>query len=314
VIVLDDAAVAARLPWPELVAAIEEAVRRGVEAPARQNLRMASPDGSEGRLLVMPAWQDDDAIGLKIVTIWPDNPKRGLPSHGATYMLMDARSGHVRAVMAAEVLTHRRTAALSVLAARKLLPPNASRLLVIGTGPVAEQLLRAHAASGRFETTALHGRSAEKATSLARHLAEDGILVTPTTDLEASVRAADLIASATSAGRPFLRGEWLASNAHVALFGSFTAAMREADDAVMARASEIWVDSLNAIQESGEFLAPIASGAMDAADVRGDFAGLLARGGNGPQGITVFKSVGIALADFAAAGLALRYGSHPIPA
>lgn len=300
-ILLDDAAVAAGLPWPDLIAAIEEAVRKGVVAPPRLNHGLTARDGAEGRLLVMPAWQDDDMIGLKLVTIWPDNGTRGLPSHAASYMLMDARSGHVRAVMAAEALTHHRTAALSVIAAARLLRPEAERLLVVGTGPVAEQLVRAHAASGRFRTIRLYGRSGEKAAALAARLD-----VTAAPDLEAAVRSADMIACATSADRPYLRGEWLAPDAHLALFGSFTARMREADDVALSRASEIWVDAYDAVRESGDLIDPIAAGVIGADAVRGDLAGLLAREGPRADGITVFKSVGIALADFAAAGLALK--------
>lgn len=302
---LDDEAVADSLPWPALIDAIERAVAGGADAAPRQNLVLTGADGEQGRLLVMPAWQGDETIGVKLVTYWGGNGERGLPTHGASYVLLDARSGHVRAVMAAEALTHRRTAALSVIAARHLLRAGARRLLIIGTGPVAEQLVRAHAASGRFTSIDLFGRSDDRARALVQRLSAAGIACHVVSDLEDAVGGADMIASATSATAPFLRGEWLAPDAHVDLFGSFTPAMREGDDRLMARAAEIWVDAEGAIEDSGDLIGPLANGAIDRSVIRGDLSDLLKRGRAATGGISVFKSVGIAVADLAAAQLVM---------
>jgi ornithine cyclodeaminase len=305
VIQLDDDAVASNLPWPALVEAIECALRGRVRAAVRGSHMLNAADGEEGRFLVMPAWEDDEAIGIKLVTYWRDNVRRGTPTHGASYILLDARSGHVRAVMAAEALTHRRTAALSVIAARRLLRPNARRLLVIGTGPVAEHLVIAHHANGCFDKIEVFGRSAERSRALTQRLGKANIQCSVAPNLESAVRGAQMIASATSANLPFLKGEWLAPGTHVGLFGSFTPTMRESDDALMGNAAEIWVDALSAIDDAGDLVAPIANDTITRASICGDLQSLLERGPSTGEGITVFKSVGTGVADFAAAQLAL---------
>lgn len=310
---LDDDAVASNLPWPALIEAIECAVRGGVRAAARGSHAINAADGEEGRFLVMPAWQDDVAIGIKLVTYWRDNVRRGTPTHGASYILLDARSGHVRAVMAAEALTHRRTAALSVIAAKRLLRPDASRLLVIGTGPVAEHLVKVHHATGSFDKIELFGRSADRSRAITQRLGEANIQCSVAPDLESAARSAHMIASATSATLPFLKGEWLAPGTHVGLFGSFTPAMRESDDALMGAATEIWVDALGAIDDAGDLVAPIANGTITRTSIRGDLQALLERGPSTGEGITVFKSVGTGVADFAAARLALARSASRSP-
>ncbi|WP_326914455.1 ornithine cyclodeaminase family protein [Sphingopyxis chilensis] len=304
-IVLDDQAVAERLPWVDLLEAIEHAVGATVVAPRRHRHKISSLSGEVGEFLIMPAWQDDQVLGLKLVTYWSQNSQLGQPTHGASYILLDARSGQLRAMIAAETLTHRRTAALSILSARRLAHPDARRLSVLGAGPLAESLVRGHFASGRFASITVHARSTARAEVLVGRLNADGIDCALESDLESAVSGADMIASATAANEPFLHGDWLSPSAHIDLFGSFTPRMRESDDRLMSRASEIWVDTLSAVDESGDLIDAIAAGVINRASVSGDFASLLAKKGDRVGGISVFKSVGIAAADFAAAKLVL---------
>lgn len=307
---LNDTEVAQRLSWPALIAAIEGMLLGAVVAPSRQNYPLTGPDGRAGQFLMMPAWTDDCMVGIKLVTAWPDNVARGLPNHGASYILFDAHSGEVRAVLAAEALTHCRTAAVSVLAASRLLPDGADSLLVVGTGPVAEQVVRAHAFSGRFSTITLYGRAADKAAALVAALGDLDVQCRVAPDLEAAVRSADMVVGATGATSPWLRGDWLRPEAHVDLIGGYTSTMREGDDRLVARATAIWVDTLDAIGECGDLVQPLAASIIDRTVIKGDLAMLLRAGlskagePRGP-GITVFKSVGIAAADLATARLVL---------
>lgn len=299
----DDFQVAASLRWPALVSAIEVMLGDQANAPARSTHILNAAGGAQGHFLVMPAWQNDEVIGVKLVTIWTDNEDRGLASHGATYVLLDARTCRVHAMMAAEALTNRRTAALSLIAAQRLLPSEALRLLVVGSGPVAEHLVMAHASTGRFSSIEIAGRSAARAEALLKRLAGADIACARAANLEEAVRAADMVATATNAAVPIVHGDWLKPNAHVALFGSFTPQMRESDDAVMHRAAEIWVDTHAATTTSGDLVGSLAQGAIELSSIRGDLTALVQRGEEKCSGITVFKSVGIAAADLAAAKL-----------
>lgn len=302
---LNDEEVAERLPWPALVDAIDAAVRSESFAPPRLSYPIDGSAGEEGRLLVMPAWTDDTLVGIKLVTGWPSNQARGLPTHGASYILLDARSGEVRAMLAAEELTHRRTAAVSVLAARVLLPAGAERLLVVGTGPTAEQLVRAHAASGRFASIAIYGRNADRVAALVARVGDVSAPCEAAENLQAAVRSADMVVGATNATTPWLCGDWLRDHAHVDLIGSYTPDMREADDRVIERAAAIWVDTVKGTEVAGDIAQPLASGILDRGTIRGDLAALVTAGGPRPDGITLFKSAGWAVADLAAARLIL---------
>lgn len=302
---LDDDAVAQLLDWPGLIAAIEMAMLGTAAVPPRQNYDMAVDGGASGRLLIMPAWERDEVIGIKIVTVWPDNPALGHPSHGASYILIDPRSGEIRAVLKAEALTHRRTAAVSVIAASRLLSPDAERLLVVGTGPVAEQLVRAHATSGRFTRIDVFGRSREKTIALTDRIQDVPCLCRPAFDLEYAARRADMIASATAATKPLIAGAWLRRDAYVDLIGGFTPGMRESDDDLITGASQIWVDTRVAIEEAGDLIQPISRGLLTRQAIHGDLGELLAKPRDERSGRAVFKAVGTASADLAAARLVI---------
>lgn len=309
-IYLTEESVRTHTPWEPLVDAIE-AVLKGYDllTPPRLSFELTGASGEDGgRLLLMPSWHAEADIGIKTVTYRPDNGRFGLPSHGANYVLMDARSGRVKAILEAHELTARRTAAVSVLAARYLARSGANRLLIIGSGPVAGALACAHAASRRLERIEVFGRNRAKVDDLIERLAHEGIAASRSIDLEASVRTADIVCSATSARSPVLRGEWLQPGTHVDLIGSFTPEMREANDAVVELADAIWVDTMVAATESGDLIAPLGSGIIGKDDIAGDLRELIATGRsrrNDETQITVFKAVGFAPCDLAAARLAL---------
>ncbi|MCW4460898.1 hypothetical protein OK349_04210 [Sphingomonas sp. BT-65] len=299
---LTDQQVRAALDWRALAARIEDMVARDEVDCAP---RAAYDLPGSGTLLLMPAWRDSSVIGLKTVTVWPDNHLFNQASHSATYMLMDARSGVLLAVMEAHELTVRRTAAVSAIATRRLMRPDARQLLVIGTGPVAAALIDAYAALLPFDRVQLYGRDPAKAAALAAAARDRGLACEAVADLETAARAADVISMATSAQAPLLRGDWLRHGTHVDLVGSFTPAMREADDRVMARAT-VWVDTLAAFDACGDLLDPIASGALDRDRLGGTLRDLIVRPPARPdEAITVFKAVGYAVPDFAAAQCAL---------
>jgi ornithine cyclodeaminase/alanine dehydrogenase-like protein (mu-crystallin family) len=306
---LNAAALAARLDRRSLIDALDAAFREPCCAPMRQQYRLepAEPGGRGGTLLVMPAWRTGGALGIKLATVFPDNALRGLPAVSASYLLLDAATGQPRAILDGAELTLRRTGAASALASRALSSPDAARLTMVGTGRLAPHLIESHALVRPIREVRIWGRHPEHARALAASLATAELSVEGTDDLEAAVRWADIISCATLSRGPLVRGAWLKAGQHVDLVGAFTPEMREADDEAIARA-ELFVDTrAGALEESGEIIGAIARGIIDVSAIAGELSELAAGRfkRSGPAAITLFKSVGCALEDLAAAQLAL---------
>lgn len=301
---LNDDQVRAALDWHRLADWIERVVGRE-EAKCAQRAYYDLP--RSGKLLLMPAWRDLDLIGLKTVMVCPDNHHFGHASHAANYILMDARTGRVIATMDAHELTSRRTAAVSAIATKRLMRPDASRLLVIGTGPVAASVLSAYQSLVPFDQVRVYGRDPAKAELLAAHARDIGIACEAVSDLETAADEADVISTATGAQEPVLLGDWLRPGTHVDLIGSFTPAMRETDDRLMARADQVWIDTPAAKEESGDLIDALRSGALSGGRMPGTLHDLIVQPPEREGGsITVFKSVGFAVPDFAAAQCVLE--------
>jgi alanine dehydrogenase len=304
--VIDAAQVHAALPYPALIEALREAFQAGGDVPLRQHYTIPNAQGADGMLLVMPAWQAGRHMGIKAVSVFPDNPTQGLPSVIGAYLLFDARNGAPKAVIDGVALTVRRTACASALAAGYLARREAAHLLMVGAGALAPHLVRAHCAVRRYVKVSLWNRNPARAEELAAGLRDLGVAVKVIDDLEAAARAADVISCATLSAEPLIKGAWLKAGAHLDLVGGFTPRMREADDEAVGRA-EVYCDTrAGALKEAGDLTQPIERGIITAASVRGDLFDLV-RGEaplrSGPEAITLFKSVGYALEDLAAAEL-----------
>ncbi len=302
---IDAAQVEAALDTSALVDALRTAFLDPPAAPDRLALPLGGPGGAPASLLVMPAVRAGGLAVVKLVTVHPHLGARPGGAVRATAVALDAATGEWRALIDGHSLTVRRTAAASVLAARTLARPDSRDLLVVGAGAVAEALARAYAEVFPLRSVSVWARRPEAAATLAAALREAGLPARPALDgLDAAVARADLISAATLSETPLICGGAVRPGAHVDLVGGFRPAMREADDALMARA-RVWVDTPAALAEAGDLVQPIASGALRAADV-----GLLADALRSPppreaDGVTVFKSVGCALEDLAAAELLL---------
>ncbi len=305
--ILSAADVEGALDWDSLVERLRRAFRRGAEVPVRHHHEIANPGGPEGTLLLMPAWQAGLHIGIKVVTIFPDNDARGLPSVMGAYLLLDGKSGAPIALIDGPMLTVKRTAAASALASSYLSRPDCERFLMIGTGSLAPYLITAHASVRPICNVLIWGRSPEKALRLAKRLDRPDFRVAATDDLEAAVRGAHVISCATLSKDPLVRGDWLQPGQHLDLVGAFRPDMRESDDTAIRRA-RVFVDTRDgALAEAGDIVQPIESGLLDPDDVAGDLFDLT-RGERAGRRfydqITLFKSVGTALEDLAAAELA----------
>ena len=293
------------LDYPSLVDALADAFRTGMVAPVRHHHAIERP-GETATLLLMPAWAagGDGFIGVKVASVFPLNAARAKPSVMGTYLLLAGDSGEPLAGFDGMTLTLWRTAAASALAAGFLARPDASRMAMIGAGALAPRLIAAHAAVRPIETVTIWNRTPEAAERLAAALARPGLTVTATRDREAAVREADIVCAATMSREPLVEGAWLKPGAHVDLVGAYTPHMREADDDVIRHVT-VYVDTrVGALKEAGDIVQPIAAGVIDAADIAGDLFDLcrdMAPGRRSDDEITLFKSVGSAIEDLAAA-------------
>ncbi|HZF75505.1 MAG TPA: ornithine cyclodeaminase family protein [Acetobacteraceae bacterium] len=296
------------LPWDRLEAALERMFREGCEAPLRH--RHAVPgQGGEGTLLLMPAWRAGGHVGVKIVQVAPGNPARGLPAVQATYLLSDADTGVPLALLDGGELTDRRTAAASTLAGRYLARPDSRRLLVLGSGRVASALAEAWSARFPIREIAIWSPTPANAGRLAQRLAAHGLPARAVASPDPA--GFDIVSAATLSATPLVRGADVAPGTHVDLVGAFRPAMREADGALMARATVVVDTRAGAMAEAGDIVQAIEEGAIGPGHGAAELAELCRGthpGRRSAEEVTVFKSVGWAGEDLAAAVLAFETG------
>lgn len=294
------------LTFPALIESLRAAFRGGITVPTRHHHTIPRP-GADATLILMPAWQDDPAgyIGTKLVSVFPDNRSRGKASVLGTYLLMAGATGEAVALLDGVSLTLWRTAAASALAAGYLARRDAHRLVMIGAGALAPRLIAAHASVRPIAEVTIWNHNIAKAVALAESLDRPGLAVTASADLAAAVAGADIVSAATLSPEPLIHGEWLKPGTHVDLVGGFTPKMREADDATIARA-RVYVDTRAGAAEAGDIAQPLQSGMLTRTDIAGDLFELAkgtAEGRRTDDEITLFKSVGTAIEDLAAAAL-----------
>jgi len=301
----DAAMIRARLPWPRMQAALDAMLKHDVAAPLRTAHAVEVPGEPTASLLLMPAWRTGARMGVKLVTVFPGNAQRSERAVGAVYALFDARNGTPLGLFDGEEITARRTAGASAYAANRLARADARHLVLVGSGRLARGLVEAHRLVRPIERVSLWSRTPEHAQATAAAMANDGLPVTAIRDLESAVRSADIVCCATLSTAPLILGAWLEPGVHLDLVGAFKANMRETDDAAIARADVIVVDHrAAALAEGGDIVQAIASGAIDAHRITADLAELargVHPGRTRADEITVFKSVGFALEDLAAA-------------
>lgn len=302
---LNAAATRAALPFDRLIPALRALFAAGCEVPPR-NVHSVPAPGGGFTSLIMPAWVPGRCYGVKTVNVAPHNAARGLPGLHSTYLLYSAATGAPLAWLDGDQITARRTAAASALAASYLARTDARHLLLVGAGQVARLLPAAYRVVRPIDRVTVWARTPAAAAALADQLSADGFTAAASTDLPGAVAQADVVSCATLATAPLVQGAWLQAGSHLDLIGSFTPAMCEADDACF-RGAALYVDTDEALAKSGDLLGPLDRGVISAASVRGTLASL-SRGDTAGRGSaterTVFKSVGTALEDLAAAMLA----------
>lgn len=259
---------------------------------------------SDSTLLLMPAWNPSEDAGVKIVTVSPENGQFDLPSIQGSYIYLDAEKGTIKAIIEAKSLTAKRTAAASALASSFLSKTDAASLLMIGTGALSSNLIQAHAAVRPIQEVYVWGRNYEKAKAIAAQFEDASLSVYPIKTIAEKISEVDIISSATLSKQPLVLGEYLRPGQHIDLVGAYKKDMREADDEAIRRSSVFLDTYQGGLKESGDILLPLQSGVLKEEEIVADLFELCAKNQlarRAANEITLFKSVGHALEDLAAA-------------
>ncbi len=294
------------LPYQTLVRDLPKLMLKKTESPQRHVHTVQQAGEPDASLLLMPAWSPSGKGGVKIVNVTPGNSMRALPAVTASYLLFDTVTGEHTALLDGGELTARRTAAVAAIAADRLAVTDAKRLLLVGSGRIASELAFAYRAVRPIETVAVYSQTRDNAEKLADALIAAGFRAQVCDDLQTGVSSAEIIACATLSHQPLVKGVWLKPGQHVALIGGYTPDMREADDEAIRRA-RVWVDTYAGLSEAGDLVQPLSHGVIRLEDIKGTLTDLCAVSSIAERDntITLFKSVGDASQDLAAASLAL---------
>jgi ornithine cyclodeaminase/alanine dehydrogenase-like protein (mu-crystallin family) len=294
------------LTFPTLIAALEAGHRR-----AKIEVLDAMLGSENGQFFVRHAVDNGRYMASKLITSFPANLDSGsLPAVQAVCVLFDGGNGRPLAVMDGTEITYWRTAADSALGAKILAPLEPATLLLVGAGEMSTRLVHAHrAVRPSLRRVLVWNRTRERAARVAARLTEEGIESQPVEDLAAATRAADVISTCTRSHEPLVLGVNLTPGAHLDLVGGYTPRTREADDAAAHRAL-VFVDRReSAFAGVGDILQPIASGAIQEADVLGDLYDLVGgriAGRRSASDITLFKNAGGAHLDLMTAELIVQ--------
>ena len=308
VLILNQREVESLLPMAECVALMADALRSLAGGEMTQPLRMViSPPGAKGLLALMPAHRSGEpaAYGVKVIGIFHDNPAKGLDAHQGSVMLLSGETGEVQALMNASAITAIRTAAVSGVATGLLARAEAGDLAIIGAGVQAHTHLEAMACVRPIRRARVASRSFENAKRFAGAMASRySFPIEAVETVEAAVRGAELIVTATASREPVINREWIAPGAHLNVVGASVPTAREVDSATMAAAS-LFVDRREStMNESGDYLLALREGAIGPDHIRAEIGEVLIAnqpGRTSAEEITLFKSLGLAIEDLASA-------------
>ena len=298
------------LPMPDLIEAMETALARFSSNEVTQPLRTVIEVGLQKAFVgVMPAFIDDPAmLGTKVVSVFGSNAAVGLPTHLATIVLLDPMTGELLAIMDGRYITEARTAAVSAVSVKRLAREEAACLAIIGSGVQARSHLEAIASVRHLHEIRVWSRSLENRTAFAREMRpRTTATIKVATSAREAVEGADMIVLATASREPVVQSGWISNGAHVCAVGACRPDQREMDSALVAR-GRVFVDSrTGALAEAGDIILAMKDGAINEQHVAGELGEVVIgkiAGRTSPDDVTIFKSLGMAVEDVAAAHLA----------
>lgn len=308
ILILTHSEVEQLLPMPECITVMEDALSALARGEMHQPLRMiVQPPGAAGVIAMMPAYRSgaDSVFGLKAICVFPGNAAVGKDAHQGGVLLFSGETGEPLAMMNASAITEIRTAAVSALATRVLAREDAGDLAIIGAGVQARSHLAAISCVRQLKRARIVSKRPVNAQRLAAEMqGRFDFPISAVESAEAAVTGADVIVTATTSREPVLQRDWIASGAHINAIGTFSRRAREIDTATMAAASVFTDRRESALNEAGDYLIAAAEGAIGPDHIRAELGEVLvgtAPGRSSPDEITLFKSLGLAVEDLAAA-------------
>ena len=298
---LDNQAIESLFEYGEFIPILKEYFTKEISSPPRPHYPIANGQDDPNMLLLMPAWQVDHFIGIKIITVFQKNALKHLNTINGVYLLMDGKTGQPVCTFDASTITSKRTAATSALASSFLARKDSSVYTMLGTGRLCLELILAHKAIFNLEEIAVWGRDLNKAESKVSELANNSINATVAGDKSTALSKSDIISAATYSKTPIVLGTDVREGTHIDLVGSYLPDYREADDDLIKKSS-VFIDTKAAIHESGDLIIPINQEVIKKSDIQGTLIELCRNEDPGrldKNEITFFKSVGYALEDLA---------------
>lgn len=294
-----------------LIEEIESIYKNEAKVPIRQvhNIETLSNSLDSAQLMLMPAFSIEGDYGVKLLNVFPKNPSIGFSRVKALYILFNNTNGEVKAVLDGTELTKQRTAAMSAIASKFLSKKNSKKLLVLGTGALVPYMIKAHSFVRPIEEVLIWGRNNNKANKIVNEYKHSKFKVSVVDSIEKACGSADIITSVTSAKKEFIFGSWLNKTVHIDLVGAHTELMAELDP-VGFSLGDIYVDDKEAtLNEAGDLINAINLGIITKKDIKADIKTLIKNNTtirNNKDKVTIYKSVGHALSDLAAARLAYK--------
>lgn len=302
----------AALRFPDLVDALERAFAGRFNMPPRQVFLLDEAEDNHDAFALLPSW-NESRIGVKAFTYFPDNPKPQYESLYSKILLFDRAHGEPLALVDGTSVTFWRTAGISGLASRLLSREDSHTLLLLGTGNLAQYIIRAQVSVRPLKRVLVWGRTPANVQRIvdlmSAELKDKGLDVSGVDDLQSACKEADIVVSATGSHEPLVHGDWIRPGAHTDFIGNHHATKRECDTALVVK-SKVYADSrVNCFKEAGEVLVPIAEGAITKEHVVGELTEMCTRRvplRESDEEITLFKSIGMALSDLVGAGCAYQ--------
>jgi alanine dehydrogenase len=309
-LILSESEVRQLLPMPDLIDQMQSALAEFSTGHVKQPLRAVLEAGASGFFGVMPAFiPATGALGTKLVTVFGGNAARGLPTHLATILLLDSNTGQLLALLDGRYITEARTAAVSAVSVKLLAREDAATLAIIGSGVQARSHLQALAHVRPLRDVRVWSPIPAHREAFAREMrAVTAAPISAVSSAREAVALADLVALVSSAREPVVSSGWISDGAHICAVGACRPDQREMDTALVRRA-RLYVDSrTGALAEAGDIVLPVNEGVLDEHHIVGELGEVAAgaiRGRTAPSEVTIFKSLGMAVEDVAAAHLAV---------
>jgi ornithine cyclodeaminase/alanine dehydrogenase-like protein (mu-crystallin family) len=311
-IVLSASDVANLLPMQDAIEIVQTAMIGVARGEGTLPLRHAIDVGGGNKLGIMPGvLSDGEVYGVKLLSLFPGNPAKGLSSHIGAMVLFDPDTGEASAMMSADALTAIRTAAASAAATRALARKDASVLAIIGTGEQADSHIQAISAVRDIREVRIAGRDLAKAQAFSDKMSDlrGDITFKPMPDAQAAVGGADIVCTVTSSAKPVLHAHWLAAGTHINAVGASMPMHQEIDQSVLL-GSEIFVDYRpSAFAQAREIIDALASGKLTENDILAEIGAVYCGdhpGRSSSDAITLYRSLGVASQDLACAEFVRR--------